>query len=51
VLTNRPSQIEQVIDVGLDRPRDPILTREVPRFLHLRQELLNKLMKRSHARR
>lgn len=49
VLTNRPSVIEQIVEVGLARPRDPITTRESPRFLQLRQELLSKLMKRQHA--
>lgn len=49
VLSSRPSRIEQVIDVGLGRPRDPIMSREMPRFLQLQQELLSKLMKRHHA--
>ncbi len=49
VLSGRPSHIEQTIEVGLERPRDPIRTREAPRFLQLRQELLSKLMKRTHA--
>jgi NitT/TauT family transport system ATP-binding protein len=46
VLTHRPSRISEVIEVGLPRPRDPIATREMPRFLGLRRELLDLLLRR-----
>jgi sulfonate transport system ATP-binding protein len=49
ILSNRPSRIEEVIDVGIARPRDPILTRDAPRFLQLRQNMMNRLMKRPHV--
>lgn len=49
VLTHRPSQVAEVIEVGLDRPRDAIATREQKRFLELRHHLLSMLLRRSDA--
>ena len=46
VLTHRPARVHEIIKVGLPRPRDPITTREEPRFLQLRHALLGQLMKR-----
>jgi NitT/TauT family transport system ATP-binding protein len=37
------------IQTGLPRPRDSITTRELPRFLQLRHELLAMLLGRAHA--
>ncbi|WP_439551400.1 ABC transporter ATP-binding protein [Falsiroseomonas sp.] len=48
VLTNRPTTVAEEIEVALPRPRDPIATREHPRFLELRHHLLDKLLAR-HA--
>ncbi len=48
VLTNRPTTVAEEIEVALPRPRDPIATREHPRFLELRHYLLEKLLAR-HA--
>jgi NitT/TauT family transport system ATP-binding protein len=51
VLTHRPARVQEVVEVGLRRPRDAISTREESRFLKLRHDLLRQLMKRnsSHA--
>ena len=46
VLTHRPARVRETVEVGLPRPRDPITTREAPRFLQLRHDLLGQLMKR-----
>ena len=45
VMTPRPSSIAEVIDVNLPRPRHPIRTRELERFLDLRHHLLEKLLR------
>ena len=50
VLTHRPARVHEIIDVGLARPRDPITSREEPRFLELRHDLLGQLMKRRNSR-
>jgi NitT/TauT family transport system ATP-binding protein len=48
MLTHRPTTLAEMVEVGLPRPRDPITTRELPRFLELRHNLLGKLLNR-HA--
>jgi len=50
VLSNRPTRLNEVIDVGLPRPRDPIKTRELPRFLELRHHLTASLLGRHDVR-
>ena len=37
VLNGSPGRLQQIFDVDLDRPRDQITTRALPRFLELRQ--------------
>ena len=49
VLSGRPTVVERSIDTGLPRPRDGITTREMPRFLQLRHEILAHLLRRPHA--
>ena len=49
VLSARPTVVERSIDTELPRPRDGITTRELPRFLQLRHEILAMLLSRSHA--
>ncbi|MBL8360729.1 MAG: ABC transporter ATP-binding protein [Rubrivivax sp.] len=46
VLSGRPSQVAQVVQTDLPRPRDPIATRELPRFVELRHALLERLLGR-----
>jgi NitT/TauT family transport system ATP-binding protein len=46
VLSRRPSQIAEVVDTHLPRPRDNIATRELPRFIELRHHLLEQLLRR-----
>jgi NitT/TauT family transport system ATP-binding protein len=50
VLSGRPAVVAETIATGLPRPRDPIATRELPRFLELRHHLLARLLRRdAHA--
>jgi NitT/TauT family transport system ATP-binding protein len=49
VLSARPTSVAQSIPTALPRPRDAITTRELPRFLELRHELLAMLLRRAHA--
>lgn len=46
MLTKSPTVVEDIIDVGLPRPRDAVLTREHPRFLELRHTLMERLLHR-----
>ena len=47
VLSARPSTVVQVFDSGLPRPRDKLVTPELPRYLALRHELLARLLGRA----
>jgi NitT/TauT family transport system ATP-binding protein len=49
VLSSRPSTVETVVDTELPRPRDAMGTRELPRFLQLRHELVTHLLNRQNA--
>lgn len=49
VLSARPSVVLHHIATELPRPRDTLATRELPRFLQLRHELLAMLLGRSHG--
>ncbi|MCC7282112.1 MAG: ABC transporter ATP-binding protein [Acetobacteraceae bacterium] len=49
VLTHRPGELAELIEVCLDRPRDAIGTREQKRFLELRHHLLSMLLRRQDA--
>ena len=51
MLTSRPSTIASVIDTALPRPRDAMATREHPRFLALRHELVTALLQRAPSER
>ena len=46
VLSHRPAAVSETIETGLARPRDPVGTREEPRFLEIRHRLLDKLLAR-----
>jgi NitT/TauT family transport system ATP-binding protein len=46
VLGPSPTQVKEVIDIDLPRPRDQILTKELPEFAQLRTQLY-RLVKRS----
>ena len=49
VLSARPSTVVKCLPTGLARPRDKIASREDPKFLALRHELLDMLLKKSHG--
>jgi NitT/TauT family transport system ATP-binding protein len=49
VLSARPSRVVRTLDTGLPRPRDNLATREDPRFLAMRHELLTMLLARPHG--
>jgi NitT/TauT family transport system ATP-binding protein len=36
VLTHSPTEVKEIVDVELERPRDQIATKELPEFAHLR---------------
>jgi len=44
LLTRRPAELAQVFRNAVPRPRDPVESREDPRFLELRHELLTRLL-------
>ena len=46
LLSARPARLDRVYETMLPRPRDSIATRELPRFLELRHELLSRLLGR-----
>jgi NitT/TauT family transport system ATP-binding protein len=43
--------VEMVVSTELPRPRDPMGTRELPRFLQLRHDLVTHLLRRQNAER
>jgi NitT/TauT family transport system ATP-binding protein len=49
VLSARPSTVLRCLPTALPRPRDNLATREDPKFLALRHELLEMLLKKTHA--
>ncbi len=49
VLSARPARIARSVETGLPRPRDNLATREDPKFLALRHELLAMLLKKADA--
>ena len=49
VLSARPAVVLRTLETGLPRPRDNLATREDPRFLRLRHEILSMLLKRTNA--
>lgn len=46
VLSARPATVVEIVETELPRPRDKIGTPELPRYLSLRHELLNRLLGR-----
>jgi NitT/TauT family transport system ATP-binding protein len=49
VLSNRPSVVEKLETTTLPRPRESMATRELPRFMALRAELVTHLITRQKA--
>ena len=49
VLSHRPSTVVRSLSTGLPRPRDSLATREDPKFLALRHELLEMLLKKPNG--
>jgi NitT/TauT family transport system ATP-binding protein len=47
MLSRRPATVSRMIETGLAYPRDMVKTRELPRFLQLRHDLLQALLQRS----
>jgi NitT/TauT family transport system ATP-binding protein len=48
VLTHSPTEVKEVVPVGLPRPRDQIATKELPEFTHLRGHVY-RLIKREQV--
>jgi NitT/TauT family transport system ATP-binding protein len=36
VLTHSPTEVKEIVPVDLPRPRDQLVTKELPEFVHLR---------------
>ena len=49
VITGTPGRIGQIVDVDLPKPRDQIVTRQLPRFLELRYRLHHAIGQTEHA--
>ena len=49
VLSSRPATVEMTVDTELPRPREPMATRELPRFLQLRHQLVTHLLRRQNS--
>ena len=45
LLSRRPAEVVEFFSNPLPRPRDPVESREDPRFLELRHELLSRLLR------
>jgi NitT/TauT family transport system ATP-binding protein len=48
VLTHAPTEVKEIVSVGLPRPRDQISTKELPEFAHLRAHVY-RLIKREQV--
>jgi NitT/TauT family transport system ATP-binding protein len=48
VLTHSPTEVKEIVPVGLPRPRDQIATKELPEFAHLRAHVY-RLIKREQS--
>ncbi len=48
VLTHSPTEVKEIVSVGLPRPRDQIATKELPEFAHLRAHVY-RLIKREQS--
>jgi NitT/TauT family transport system ATP-binding protein len=48
VLTHAPTEVKEIVSVGLPRPRDQISTKELPDFAHLRAHVY-RLIKREQV--
>jgi NitT/TauT family transport system ATP-binding protein len=48
VLTHSPTEVKEIVPVGLPRPRDQIATKELPEFAHMRAHVY-RLIKREQS--
>ena len=51
VLTHAPTEVREIIDVGLPRPRDQVDTKELPEFAHLRAHVYRLIKRQPDAAR
>jgi NitT/TauT family transport system ATP-binding protein len=49
VLTPSPTEVQEVLDVDLPRPRDQVATKELPAFAHLRGHVWRSIRRRAAA--
>jgi NitT/TauT family transport system ATP-binding protein len=49
VITGAPGRIERTVAVDLPKPRDQVVTRQLPKFLALRYQLHHAIGQREHA--
>jgi NitT/TauT family transport system ATP-binding protein len=46
ILSQRPTHVEEILDVDLPRPRDQVTTKELPEFAHLRAHVYRAIKRR-----
>jgi NitT/TauT family transport system ATP-binding protein len=51
VLSPSPTEVREIIDVGLPRPRDQVDTKELPEFAHLRAHVYRLIKRQPDAAR
>ena len=49
VLTPSPTEVQEVLDVDLPRPRDQVDTKELPEFAHLRAHVYRSIKRKQPA--
>jgi NitT/TauT family transport system ATP-binding protein len=49
VLTPAPTHVQEVLDVGLPRPRDQVETKELPEFAHLRAHVYRSIKRKQDS--
>jgi len=49
VLTPSPTEVREILDVGLPRPRDQVETKELPEFAHLRAHVYRLIKRQEDA--
>jgi NitT/TauT family transport system ATP-binding protein len=49
VLSPSPTEVREILDVGLPRPRDQVETKELPEFAHLRAHVYRLIKRQTDA--
>ena len=49
VLTHSPTEVKEIVDVDLPRPRDQLATKELPEFVNLRAHVYRLIKREQEA--